>query len=578
MAPGSLNARLPLFGVLVLAAVLRFWQLDSMPILYFDSGAYLGEGRFLASAAQRATSAWLQPAPDAPANPLTRMVQAVEVGTAGHPPDLAKPGQSILLAVSILVFGPTTLAAGVVPALAGLGTVALTYAIGSAGWNRRVGVAAAALLAISAEHLVYSREPLVESTGLFFATLAGFVYLRRLVEPRSLRLAVTSAESAPARDTAGEDRVRHDMAQQPGQSSAGRLLLVGALLGAAFACNNRLIYLPVCIGLFELVVTWRECTLQRWRAVVTRLAALAAGFLLPILAIEAAFLAGQSLASAAGSTPGFLDYAHQFTNFMRMNPPSRARLDQWPTFFADLAIMDGLPVLALFLVGSCTLVFRRPWSRADALLAVSLFAPVALFSVYSSGDVRMRNFSVVLPWAMSLAALGLCWLAERTRYPGPVVAVALAALAILALPRDISIVTAPSAMAELEPTLSRSGIDRVASTNGPVLSYYLGEDRTNARLRPAFINTREDLQSIAAEYPFVEVDMQAYWTPGPVTDGAARASPVFQASNGSDAQFLAFLLERHGMGWGEWNDVLEEWRANRAPATQMRLYRSADLL
>jgi 4-amino-4-deoxy-L-arabinose transferase-like glycosyltransferase len=547
VATRSLSAWLPLVGVLALAAVLRFWQLGGMPILYFDSGAYLGEGRFLASAAQRASDAWLHPSPDNPQNALARTVQAVEVGTQGHPPDLAKPGQSMLLAIAILVFGPTTLAAGVVPALAGLGTVALTYAIGTKGWSRRHGVAAAVLLAISAEHLVYSREPLVESTGLFFATLASYVYLRRLADT---------------------DSSRH----------LGQLLLVGALCGVAFACNNRLLYLPISVGVFELVVTWRERKHHLAPTLVKHAAALTAGFLLPIAAIEAAFLAAQALGSAVGSSPGFLDYAHQFVNFMRMNPASRARLDQWPTFFADLGLMDGLPLVALFIVGLTALIVRRAWSRADALLSVCLFVPVVLFSVYSSGEVRMRNFSVALPWAMLLAALGLCWLADRTHFPNPITAAALALLVVLALPRDISIITAPSGIPALQAMLSSSGIARVASTNGPVLSYYLGEDRTNARLRPAFINTDDDLRSIAAEYPYVEVNMQAYWTPGPVTERAARATPVFQAANGSHAQFLADLLERHGIGWGEWNDVLDEWQANRNAATQLRLYRSADLV
>jgi hypothetical protein len=63
-----------------------------------------------------------------------------------------------------------------------------------------------------------------------------------------------------------------------------------------------------------------------------------------------------------------------------------------------------------------------------------------------------------------------------------------------------------------------------------------------------------------------------------VTDRAALVAPVYQAANGSDALFLAFLLERHGIGWGEWNDVLDEWQANRGAATLMRLYRSSDLV
>ncbi len=534
--------------VLLLAAVLRFWQLGNMPILYFDSGAYLGEGRFLASAAERAADAAFHPSPDAMLNPVTRVVQALQDGTDGHPPDLAKPGQAILLAVAILLLGPTTLAAGIVPALAGLGTVVATWAIGSTGWHRRVGIAGAFLLAISAEHLVYSREPLVESSGLLFATLAGLVYLRRLVQP----------------DRSGGTRT---------------LLLSGVLIGAAFACNNRLLYLPLLFGAFEIGVVWRDRAPGWQRSTVWRLVALGTGVALPLAALEGAFLAAQAISVAAGAAPGFLDYVHQFVNFMRMNPASRARVDQWPTFFADLGLMDGLPVLALLLVGAGVLALRpgHRWSRADVFLTASLCAPVVLFSVYSSGEVRMRNFSVALPWAMLLAALGLNWVAARTRYPGQVVAVALCGLGVFALPRVVEVINAPSATPGLLATLAANDIQRVASTDGPVLSYYIGEDRTNARLRPAFINTEEDLRQIAVDYPYVIVDMQGYWTPGPVTEHAARVAPVFEAPAGNDILFLAFLLERHGVAWGDWDAIVDERNANSQPATQVRLYRSADL-
>ncbi len=535
----------PIFAVLVVAAVLRFWQLGSMPILYFDSGAYLGEGRFLASATERAADAWLHPMPDAPANPLRRVVEGVATGTAGHPPDLGKPGHAILLGLAMLAFGPTTLAAGSVPALAGLGTVAVTYALGRTGWNRRVGLVASFLLAVSAEHLVYSREPLVESTGLFFSALASLAYLRQIIRPRG--------------------------------GSPGGLLVSGVLFGASFACNNRLSYLPLSLGIVELVL-WRDRGWRHWQPCLPRGAALAGGFLLPLVVIEATFLAAQAVGNAFGATPGFLDYAHQFANFARMNPPSRARFDQWPTFFADLGMMDGLPVLALFLVGLAVLLIRRAWSRPNVLLATSLLLPLVLFSVYSSGEVRMRNFSLALPWAMLVTAQGLWWLAQHLRYPRAVAASALLLIGLLALPRDLAIASAPSAMPALLATLQRESIDRLASTNGPVLSYYVGEDHTNARLAQAFINTEADLRQTAADYPYVEINMQAYWTPGPATTAAEHATPVFQESNGNDALFLADLLESQGIAWGDWNGVLDVWRQNRGPATLLRLYRSADLV
>jgi len=76
------------------------------------------------------------------------------------------------------VLNVTALAGTLVTALAGIGTVAATYALGMRGWGARVAVPAALLLAISGQQLVYSREPLVEGDGMFFAALASLVYLR----------------------------------------------------------------------------------------------------------------------------------------------------------------------------------------------------------------------------------------------------------------------------------------------------------------------------------------------------------------------------------------------------------------
>jgi membrane protein YqaA with SNARE-associated domain len=313
------------------------------------------------------------------------------------------------------------------------------------------------------------------------------------------------------------------------------------------------------------------------RRVAWRLAALASGFLAPLVVVELGFLAAQGVGRTYGASPGFLDYAHQFANFVRMNPPSRTRVDQWPTFFADLGLMDGLPMLGLLVIGLVAMIVRRSRWGAEIVLGAFFVIPLVLFSVYSSGEVRMRNFSVALPWAMIVAAIGLWWLAERVRYPGLVASAGLALVAIIVLPRDVSIVTAPSGIPDLLTTVQQQHIEAVASTTGPVLSYYIGEDHTNARLRAAFINTEDDLRQITASYPYVAVDMQGYWTPGPATTHAASSSPVFQVRNGSDVQFLAFLLERHGIAWGDWSDVLSEWSENRGPATLLRLYRSADL-
>ena len=97
------------------------------------------------------------------------------------------------------------------------------------------------MLAISGQGLVYSREPLVESEGMFFATLAALLYL--------------GARCSPG------------------------LFVAGALFGVAFTCNNRLWYLPSVLALLE-PVGW-----SGWRQLIKRGVVLGAGLVLPLAAI-----------------------------------------------------------------------------------------------------------------------------------------------------------------------------------------------------------------------------------------------------------------------------------------------------
>src|SRR6185503_9352327 len=120
-----------------------------------------------------------------------------------------------------------------------------------------------------------------------------------------------------------------------------------------------------------------------------------AGLLTPLALIQAGFFAAKAIGRAAGARVEFLDYAQQFAAFTRMNPPDRLRPDEWPTYFVDLALMDGLPILALLVVGIGVLLgrLRKAPTRADLLLAGSLLVPLALYSIYSTGEVRLRHFS-----------------------------------------------------------------------------------------------------------------------------------------------------------------------------------------
>src|SRR5207244_13160307 len=126
-SPRGRGSALALLPIIALAAVVRLWGLGGQPILYFDSGVYLGEGAFLASAAQRAAAALIGPGP---ANPLERVALATQDGTDAHPHDIATPGHALLLPVSMLLLGKTALAGALGSAPGGAGTVASTYATG----------------------------------------------------------------------------------------------------------------------------------------------------------------------------------------------------------------------------------------------------------------------------------------------------------------------------------------------------------------------------------------------------------------------------------------------------------------
>ena len=58
----------------------------------------------------------------------------------------------------------------------------------------------------------------------------------------------------------------------------------------------------------------------------------------------AGYLVAREVGRLTNTRTEWLDYAQQLVAFTRMNPPDRVRLDEWPTYFADLALMDGLPM------------------------------------------------------------------------------------------------------------------------------------------------------------------------------------------------------------------------------------------
>lgn len=129
-------------GLVVFAAVLRFWNLSSLGLTHFDEGSYAMTGRWIATFGKEG---WIY--------------------QSGHAPGLFPT----LIGFFFLVFGVTDYVAIAVSAVAGSLTVGLTYYVGKVWFNRTVGIIAALFLATTEYHLIYSRLALTDALfALFF--------------------------------------------------------------------------------------------------------------------------------------------------------------------------------------------------------------------------------------------------------------------------------------------------------------------------------------------------------------------------------------------------------------------------
>lgn len=77
----------------------------------------------------------------------------------------------------------TDFAARILSAAFGIGSVALTYAVGARLYGRRAGLFAAALLAVMPYHVIVSRQVLLDGPQVFFTTLVLYCLARYTITP-----------------------------------------------------------------------------------------------------------------------------------------------------------------------------------------------------------------------------------------------------------------------------------------------------------------------------------------------------------------------------------------------------------
>jgi len=148
----------PLVAIMVVGALLRLWQLDAVGF-NSDEAVYAGQAASIAGD-DRLTALF----PIFRAHPLLFQT---------------------LLSV-VFAGGVSDLAARILSVLFGLGTIVLVHLLGARLYGRRVGLVAAALLAVMPYHVVVTRQVLLDSPETFFLVL-GLYCVTRYCLDRSVR-------------------------------------------------------------------------------------------------------------------------------------------------------------------------------------------------------------------------------------------------------------------------------------------------------------------------------------------------------------------------------------------------------
>ncbi len=159
LSPSTAGPPLALAGLVGLAALFRFWQLDDLGLTHFDEGSYAMAGHWLATWGEEGAA-----------------IQA------GHAPALFP----VLVGLAFALLGSYDTVAIGVSAAAGSLTAGLVFWIGRRWFGTTVAVVAALFLSVCEYHLIFSRMALTDTlfTLLFWGALAAlFEAWRRPASP-----------------------------------------------------------------------------------------------------------------------------------------------------------------------------------------------------------------------------------------------------------------------------------------------------------------------------------------------------------------------------------------------------------
>ncbi len=199
--------------IVLVAAVLRFGDLPSRGLIYWDEGKFLLEGVRLETG-------------------LRILAGAHSSLPAGKAIGTAKPTHALLIALSFAAFGVHDYSALFLNAFAGVVAVVLVYRIATLLFDPTVGVVAALVLAVSEYDVIYSRSALSENDANALLLLGVLLWLYERCRPTSERRSIALLVSA------------------------------GLAFGLAFTTNYRIVvYVAVIVG-FDLLFGSKQRSLS----------------------------------------------------------------------------------------------------------------------------------------------------------------------------------------------------------------------------------------------------------------------------------------------------------------------------
>jgi putative flippase GtrA len=304
---------LPVGGVLAVAAFLRFWALGRVGF-NSDEAVYAG--------------------------------QAASIGDADGLADLfpiyrAHPLLFQSLLSFIYRFGVSDFGARAVATSFGIATVILVYFLGKQLYGHRVGVMSAALLAVMPYHVAVSRQALLDTPEVFFATLALYALARYVIT------------------------------EKPSWMYA-----LGGALGLTFLAKETGILL---VGSVFAFLVLRSDVRARLRHL--------AGASLILIAMVLVYPLSVAYGGASGT-------GREFVVWQLLRQPNHGA----EFYVTEVAPKLGIVVLLLALVGIVALWSQRSWR--ETLLLSWIVVPVVFFQLWP-----VKGFQYLLPIAPPVAVL-----------------------------------------------------------------------------------------------------------------------------------------------------------------------------